>query len=200
MMILRSSSASPFVRKIRIAAHVVGLGDTLVLETADTNNPDDPLRSQNPLGKLPTLVLENGETLYDSAVIIEYLDFVSQKNILLPQGDERFKILRLQALGDGIADAAIARVYEKRFRPEEKWHEPWLLYQREKIARALASLEGDLPGKPIEPNAGQIAIACALGYLDLRFNGAWRADHKKLVDWLQEFEQNVPAFGQTMPE
>lgn len=200
MMILRSSPASPFARKVRLAAAILGLENAMRIEPADANDPTDSLRRQNPLGKLPTLVLEDGTALFDSRVIVEYLDDHAGGGRILPRASAaRFAALRLQALCDGILDAGILQVYEGRFRPAEK-HEPkWLSYQAEKVSRALAVLESDPPALDETPNVGQITLACVLGYLDFRFAGTWRDRHPRLVSWLEGFASRVPAFTETKP-
>jgi glutathione S-transferase len=197
MLILRSSPASPFGRKVKIAAAVLGLSDQIEIVVADTNDPAEPLRQQNPLGKIPTLVLKDGTTLFDSRVIVEYLDHLAGGGRILPAGEERFVQLRLMALADGLADAALLQVYEVRFRPEANRDSAWVANQAGKVARALTALEITPPSLGDTPQAGEIALACALGYLDLRFAGAWRADHPKLVDWLDAFAAAVPAFEAT---
>lgn len=197
MLTLRSSPASPFGRKVKIAAMELGLMDKVTVVVADTNDPSEPLRQQNPLGKIPTLVLEDGTTLFDSRVICEYLDFVAGGHRLFPEGEAKFPQLRLMALADGLADAALLQVYEVRFRPEENRNAAWVANQAGKVARALAALEAAPPAYPAQPRIGEIALACALGYLDLRFEGKWRADHPKLVAWLDAFAAKSPAFEAT---
>ena len=198
MLILRSSGASPFVRKVRIAADVLGLSDRIEVVEADTMNPASDLLGQNPLGKIPTLILENGETLYDSAVIVEYLDALAGGGRIIPPGWSRFPVLRLQALADGIMEAGVLQMYEIRWRPEEHRIEKWVAHQKGKVARALKEAEGALAATPATPlHIGHIALACALGYLDLRFEGKWRGDHPKLVAWLGGFENEVPSFEAT---
>lgn len=200
-MILRSSSASPFGRKVKIAISLLGLSDRIEIIMADTNDASDVLRQQNPLGKIPTLVLDNGETLFDSRVILDYLDHLAGGGRIVPRDtDARFAALRLQALCDGIMDASILQVYEARHRPEPIRHQPWLDYQAEKITRAFAALETAPPSLDPLPHVGQIALACALGYKDLRFKGAWRASHPALVAWLDRFAAQVPAFAATKLE
>ncbi len=177
MLTLRSSPASPFGRKVKIAADVLGLTDRITVEMTDTNDAADSIRKQNPLGKIPALVLENGDTLFDSAVILEYLDHLAGGGKIIPAGNDRFAVLTLGALADGLMDAALLQVYEMRFRPEEKRSDEWLSYQADKVSRALAVLENALPAEVaagVTPHVGQIAVACALGYLDLRFQGKWR--------------------------
>ncbi|MGI9406527.1 MAG: glutathione S-transferase [Hyphomicrobiaceae bacterium] len=199
MMIIRSAGPSPFGRKVKIAAKVTGLFDDMTIEVTDTLDPDDSIRRQNPLGKIPTLVLEDGSALYDSRVICEYLDSRSKTGRIIPDGHARWDALRQQALGDGIMDAGVLLVYEKRLRPEDKHHAPWQEYQQDKIDRTLTALEAAPPGLDTTPTIGQIAIACALGYLDFRFDGAWRSTHPALVSWLDAFEAAVPAFDATRP-
>src|SRR6516165_9796335 len=124
MLTLRSSPASPFVRKIRIAASLLGLEREITIEIADTMNAGDTVRQQNPLGKIPALVLEDGVVLFDSRVILEYLDHRAGGGRILPcDADARFSALRLQALADGGRDAAVLLGYEGRWRPAER-HEP----------------------------------------------------------------------------
>lgn len=196
MLVLRSSPASPFGRKVKITASVLGLLDRIEIVPADTNDPAEPLRQQNPLGKIPTLVLEDGTTLFDSRVIAEYLDDLADGGIF-PAGKERFVQLRLQALADGLCDAALLQVYETRFRPEEGRNAAWVANQAGKVSRALAALEAAPPAFADKSRIGEIALACALGYLDLRFAGAWRAEHPRLVAWLDAFAAKVPAFEAT---
>jgi len=199
MMILRSAGPSPFGRKVKLATAILGLEDQIHVEAADSNVPADDLLQQNPLGKIPVLVLDDGTSLFDSRVILDYLDHVAGGGKILPTGDGRYPALRLQALADGIMDAALLQVYEGRFRPEELHHQPWLDRQAGKVARALASLEPEPPmmGKP--PHVGHISLACALGYLDFRFEGRWRDGHPKLVGWLDAFASLVPAYAETVP-
>lgn len=197
MLTLRSSPASPFGRKVKIAASVLGLMDQIAVVVADTNDPAEPLRQQNPLGKIPTLVLPNGETLFDSRVIVDYLDHLAGGGRLIPAGEARFAQLRLQALADGLCDAALLQVYETRFRPEEGRNAAWVANQASKVSRALTALELAPPAYEGAPRIGEIALACALGYLDLRFPGSWRAEHPALVAWLDAFAARVPSFEET---
>ena len=201
MLTLRSSPASPFVRKVRIAANVLGLDREITLEFADTMSASDSVRQQNPLGKIPALVLEDGTVLFDSRVILEYLDHRAGGGRIIPtDAGARFAALRLQALADGLMDASVLLVYEGRYRPAER-HEPkWLELQAGKAARALAALEGAPPALTQVPDVGQIALACALGYRDFRFQGTWRGDHPRLVAWLDGFAARVPAFAATTPQ
>lgn len=198
MLILRSSPASPFGRKVKIAIAELGLGERVEIVLADTNDPAEPLRRQNPLGKIPTLVLEDGSTLFDSRVIAEYLDHLAGGGKLFPAGAERFAQLRLQALADGICDAALLQVYEVRFRPEEGRNAGWIENQAGKVSRALAALE-DAPPVFERPRIGEVALACALGYLDLRFAAlGWRDRYPKLAAWYAVFSER-PSMQATRP-
>jgi glutathione S-transferase len=200
MMILRSAPPSPFGRKVLIALSLLGIEDVKV-EATDTMDASSPLRQQNPLGKIPVLIAEDGTSYFDSRVILEFLDERAGGGKIVPRAAaQRLAALRLQALCDGLIDACILTVYEGRWRPAEK-HEPkWLEHQAGKVDRALAALEAAPPpiAAPGElPHVGQIALACALGYRDLRFAGDWRKEHPRLVGWLDEFAARVPAFAAT---
>ena len=195
MLVLRSSLASPFVRKVRIAAALLGLEDRIDISVADTSNAEDSLRSQNPLGKVPALILENGEAIFDSAVIVEYLDWLSGGKIIPSDPELRFRSLTQESLADGIADAAVLLRYETVWREPKMRSEKWIAYQSDKIARALRAFDEAPPNH--FNDIGAIALACALGYLDLRFEGAWRAHHPRLVAWLDGFAKATPSFEAT---
>lgn len=197
-MLLRYSATSPFARKVRLAAAVVGV--PLDLQLADTLDPADTLRHQNPLGKIPTLVTDDGECLYDSRVILTYLDQVSGGGTLLPKAPKAFiATLKLQALADGLMDAGVLLLYEARFRAPEKHEEKWLDHQRQKMARVLEALEADPPALDGNMGMGEISLACALGFLDFRFGGEWRANHPRLVAWQEAFAARCPMFAETAP-
>ncbi len=198
MMILRSAPPSPFARKVRIAADLLGLSKQIKVEATDTTDPNDAVRRQNPLGKIPTLILDDGTTLFDSRVILEYLDHLAGGGKIIPRESKpRFAALRLQALADGMTDAQILIVYEGRWRAPEKHEQKWIDYQADKIKRGLTALEAEPPSLDPMPNVGQIALACFLGHRDLRFGGDWRSGHPKLVAWLDRFAAQVPSFGAT---
>jgi glutathione S-transferase len=198
MMLLRSAPPSPFGRKVKIAASLLGLAGELTVIATDTVNPDDPLRSDNPLGKIPALVLEDGLVVHDSAVIVEYLDMRAGGGRVIPKsGLDRIRVLTLQSLAEGLMDAALLQVYEGRWREADKHERKWLDHQAGKVSRTLAWLETHPPEITGEVNVGHIAVACALGYLDLRFAGSWRADHPRLIAWLDGFAAMTPAFEAT---
>lgn len=199
MLVLRSSATSPFGRKVKIAAKVLGLWDRIEVVPADTTNPADSLNDQNPLGKIPILIPEDGRPIYDSRVIVDYLDYLAGGEKIVPPAPARFDALVMQALADGIVDAGILRIYENRFRPPEKHVQSWLDHQTLKIDRGLKALAASpLPDIRECPDIGAIALACALGYMDFRFAG-WRPDHPLLSDWIDGFAAEIPAFGETAP-
>jgi glutathione S-transferase len=201
MMILRSSPSSPFVRKVRIGMSVLCLDDRIEVQPADLNDPADTIRAQNPLGKIPALVDEDGIAYYDSRVILEYLDHLAGGGRIIPREVKaRFAALRLQALCDGILDASVLVVYEERYRPADKRVESWTERQEAKVARGMAALEDAPPAIDATPNVGQIALACVLGYRDLRFGGSWRQDYPRLLAWHDEFAARVPSFNATKPD
>lgn len=199
MMKLLTALPSPFGRKVKIVAAMKRLSDELAIELVDTTASDtSALKRENPLGKIPVLVLADGTQLYDSAVICEYLDSLKAEPRLFPNGGPaRWQTLRLGALADGVMEAALAMVYEKRYRPEDKWVASWLERQQNKVDTALAALEAAPPQWAVHADYGHVALACALGYLDLRHGGAWREGHPRLVAWLDSFAAAVPAFAAT---
>jgi glutathione S-transferase len=200
MMILRSSPPSPFGRKVRIAISLLGLDNEVKIEPADPTDASDSVRRQNPLGKIPVLIAEDGAAYYDSRVILDYLDDRAGGGKIVPRDSKaRLAALRLQALCDGVLDASILLIYEGRWRPAEHHVQKWIDHQSGKVARGLATLEAEPPvlDAYAMPNVGQIALASVLGYGDLRFGGKWRADHPHLAAWLDQFAARVPAYAAT---
>ena len=198
MMILRSAPPSPFGRKVKIAAALLNLSEEITIVTTDTVDPNDPLRGDNPLGKIPTLVIENGTVIYDSRVILDYLDMRAGGGRIIPKENmARINAQTLHALADGIMDACILQVYEGRWRDSAKHEQKWLDHQAGKVGRALDYLENSPPILTEHLHVGHIAVACALGYLDLRFKAEWRAHYPKLVAWLDHFAAKVPSFEKT---
>ena len=196
-LILRSTLTSPYGRKVRMAADILGLTGQIKVVPANTLDETDTLRQQNPLGKMPCLLLPDGAAIYDSRVIVEYLQELAGSDRLLPlHGAERFRTLTMTTLADGIADAALLMVYESRFRPPEHISQKWLDHQRGKITRALSVFEQSPPDAGLSTLA-TIALACALGYLDWRKPMAWRADHPRLTQWLAHYIDQEPSFSRT---
>lgn len=208
-MKLRHSPTSPFVRKVMVAAYETGLEgriERIPTTVAPTKRNDEVVR-ENPLVKIPALTTDDGLVIYDSPVICEYLDTLHGGAKLFPAvGKPRWIALRQQALGDGILDAAILGRYEA-LRPREFQWQEWTDGQMRKVRGAISALEmeceaGDLqdvPGGSV-PSIGQIAIACALGYLDFRYAGeAWRERHRRLAAWYDGFAKRR-SMQETMPK
>ena len=195
--VLRSTVTSPFGRKVRMAIETLGLGNRVTLTPADPLDENDTLRRENPLGKMPCLVLGDGSTIYDSGIIIEYLQEVAGTDRLLPlRGRDRFRALTLARLADGIMDASILVVYESRFRPDLPHSPRWLAHQRGKIKRGLAAFEAS-PPIPEKTDIVSIGLSCALGYLDWRRQVDWRPVYPGLINWLDRFSAHEPAFERT---
>jgi len=183
MYTLRTTLTSPFGRKVRIATNVLGLSGQMQVVPGDTLDPADSLRVQNPLGKMPALLLPDGTALYDSGVIMEFLQEAAGTEALLPRaGDARYRALTLARLADGIAEAALLMMYEPRFREPAQVSHRWLDHQHGKALRGLAVFEAAPPARDLDLVG--IGLVCALSYLDWRKPFAWRADHLALVAWL----------------
>ena len=194
--VLRTTLTSPYGRKVRMAAQVLKLEDRIEIRPADTLDATDDLRDQNPLGKMPCLMAD-GMTMFDSRVIVEYLDTLAGGGRLIPADEaERFRCLTRVALADGIADAALLMVYEARFRDATQMSARWLDHQQGKVTRGLTALAADLPD-PSRTDAATIAVACMLGYLDWRRPVEWRGDWPGLVAWLDAYAAHEPAFDAT---
>ncbi len=195
--VLRTTLTSPFGRKARIAAEILGLGSRITLVAGDPLDVNDTLCAQNPLGKMPCLVMGDGTAIYDSGVIVEFLQSVAGSEQLLPaQGPARIKALTLARLADGITEAAILIVYEGRFRDPGTHSDRWLAHQRGKILRALAAFE-TAPPDSAKTDIVAIGLSCALGYLDWRKQVDWRNSYPKLVAWFAEFGKRESAFERT---
>jgi glutathione S-transferase len=160
-------------------------------------NPDDTLAKENPLGQVPALILDDGTLIVDSRVICDYLDGLAGGKLRPTEPAARARVLTQEALADGILDASVLQRYEAMFHEAPARSPRWLDRQAGKVKRALAHFEAAPPQGPID--IGLIALACALGYLDLRFDGVWRADHPRLVSWLEDFAGRCPAFAATAP-
>jgi glutathione S-transferase len=201
-MKLHWSPSSPYVRKVMIVAHETGLLDQLELvrSVVSMTVPNMAVMADNPLGKLPTLVTETG-AIFDSRVICEYLDTLHAGPRLFPQVHaQRLQALRWQALGDGVLDVAILWRNE-RIKPAERRTPEWLSGFELKMGASLASIERDIGKLEQLPfGVGQIAIACALGYLDFRFADlAWRQQHPWTARWFERISQRESLQKTTAP-
>jgi glutathione S-transferase len=194
MLTIRTSFGSPFGRKVRIAVSVLGLDGKIRVEPASTQDDSDPLRQQNPLGKIPVMQLDDGSWIYDSPVILEYLDTLAGGGRIIPKDTKaRFEALRLEALADGILDASILQVYEGRYRPVEKHEQKWLNLQAGKIARAACALEA-APRNSIRRPMSARSRSPACSAIATSFPGPG-ARTPRLVAWLDAFAARVPAFA-----
>jgi glutathione S-transferase len=194
---LRTTLTSPFGRKVRMAVDVLGLSDRVTIVPADTADENDTLRQQNPLGKIPCLVRGDGTSIYDSGVIVEFLQSVADSDQLLPrQGPARFPMFTLARLADGIIDAAIAVIYEERYHEPGARSEVWIAYQRGKIMRGLAAFEA-APPDASNTTAVSIGLACALGFFDKRKVMEWRPTCPRLAAWFATFTDREAAYERT---
>lgn len=184
MMTLRWSGTSPYVRKVLMVAIECGVEERLSRQATDPWAADTDLPVDNPLGKVPALTLEDGTVLFDSPVIAEYLISLNPAAGLLPDsGPARWATLRLQAVADGICDAAILRRLEAN-RPEGEKSAAWMERQRKAVARSLDLLEAEAATLPVTPTLGTLAVLSALAYLDFRFgHEPWRETRPALAAW-----------------
>jgi glutathione S-transferase len=191
MMKLHWSPRSPYVRKVMITAHELGLADRLeiVRTVVGGTTPHRELMRENPLGKIPTLVLADGTIIYDSPVVCEYLDTLHDGPKLFPDWPDRLVALRRLALGDGMLDVALAWLSE-RFRPPEKQSEPHMVLWEAKLRCCVDALEQEADALATTRfSIGHIAIGNALSYLDFRFGELkWRDGHPRLAAWHATFD------------
>lgn len=202
-MRLYSSPTSPYARKVLVLLRETGqLDDVEIIPVSGT--PIDPgtmPRDLNPLGKLPALELDSGAPIYDSRVICRFFDDRAKAG-LYGEGDALWQQLTLEATADGILDAAILMVYEARVRPADKQFDKWTEGQWAKITGALNAIETQwIDTLPLDlKNIGQIAVGCALGYLDLRHpDRTWRDGRPKLTTWEAEFAKRDSMIATVPP-
>jgi len=196
-MKITASGASPYVRKVMACAIARGIDQQLEKWTIATTDP--VLSNSNPLGKVPTLINDEGVALFDSPVICEFLDSVGSAPALFPAaGPARWAALRLQAIGDGILDASQPRRREIAL-PQDEGRVGYIDLQRGKVTRAIDVLEKEAASLGALKTVGDIAVACALGYLDFRFaNEPWRPGHPKLEAWYASVV-GLPPMAKTAP-
>lgn len=200
-MKLAYSPTSPYVRKVMVMLHETGQLADVTLETRTTTPlaPDQTLVSSNPLGKVPALERSEGPALYDSRVICAYLNDRAKAS-LYGSGARHWEILTLEATADGILDAALSMTYESRMRPEDKQMPEWVDGQWDKVARACGALNTRWMSHLAGPlDMGQIAVACALGYVDFRHDArGWRSGNDALAAWYAQFDSR-PSMQATRP-
>ncbi|WP_037313961.1 glutathione S-transferase [Ruegeria halocynthiae] len=200
-MKLYHSPMSPYVRKVMVLLHETDqLNDVEVVDIASTPlAPAEPLLAKAPLARIPALERPDGPTLFDSRVICAFLDARAQSG-MYSDGAGHWDVLTLEALADGIMDSAVSMAYETRIRPEDKQWDGWLEAQWSKIERACAVLNQRWMAHLSGPlDMGQIAVGCALGYLDLRHDArGWRKGNDALAAWHAEFSER-PSMAATRP-
>lgn len=189
---------SPYSSKVRMAAQLAGLDAEAVL--TDTNAAPAQLIDNNPLGKIPVLINDDGQALYDSRAIMQFIDRSGEKRLYPRNAAKRTETEVLEALCDGICDCLLAIIYERRFRPADIVHQAWIDKQWDKASRALDHLEANLPRMSKAPNGGHLALAAMTGYLALRFAGQWERGRPKLKRWSAKFASNFPELDAMRPK
>ena len=195
------SPASPYVRKCMVVAHELGLADRLqkLSSAANPVTRDQSIVAKNPLGKVPTLLTDDGLALYDSRVICEYLNDLGRGELSPSSGPMRWEILTQQSLGDGMLDAALLARYEVAMRPEPLRWAQWSAGQMEKIHSGLAHIEQHASAWGQQFDLGKITLGCALGYLDFRFASLdWRSQYPKTAAWFAALSTR-PSMKATVP-
>lgn len=192
------SPASPYSAKVRMAATYAGLSFESVL--TDTNAEPAELVANNPLGKIPLLLTDDGNAVFDSRAIMQFIDRETGRKLYPRNPAKRTEVDVVEALCDGTCDCLLAMVYERRFRPEEKVHQEWIDKQWKKAERALDHLEANLPRTTKSLNGGHFALAALLGYLSLRFEGKWERGRPKLKNWPKKFETFFADYARLKPQ
>lgn len=193
------SPTSPYVRKCLVTAHEVGLINTITLlpGSAHPVNRDQAIVNNNPLGKVPTLITQTGEAIYDSRVICEYINALGNGHLLAHEGVLRWETLTLQSLGDGILDAALLIRYENNVRPESLRWTDWVAGKLEAIHSSLAYLNQHTEVFKHDFHLGLLTVGCALWYLDLRYPELdWRTHYPALAI-ASESVMHRPSMTQT---
>lgn len=195
------SPPSPFARKVLVLAHEAGLTESIELVSVAVlpTTRNETAHAFNPLGKVPTLILANGDSVFDSRTILEYLNSVSRTRDFIPEADARWAVLTKAALADGILDAALSIRYETALRPEERRWPDWIAGQRLKITQALVALESSISYDESTFDISHISLACALAYLNFRLPELnWAEIHPQLRSFYSTFGAR-PSMAQTQP-
>lgn len=192
------SPASPYSAKARMAARFTGLA--VGWEIVKTDDRPALLIDNSPLGKIPVLLTDEGSAVFDSRAIMHYLDRKSSGKLYPADPSLRTTAEVTEALADGITDCMIAHVYERRFRPEEKFHQPWLDRQWSKVELGLKHLQKNPPSFEAGLNGGHFAVAAMCGYLALRFAGQFETIWPEHAAFLQSFEALFPAYPELKPQ
>lgn len=196
-MKLLYAPASPYSAKVRMAATYLDIPFEAV--KVDTAASPAILVDANPLGKIPTWLADDGQAIFDSRAIMQYLHRLSGKALYPRKDEKRTEAEVLEALCDGITDCLLAIVYEKRLRPAEIVHQPYIDRQWTKVERGLSHLEAHMPKLGKSLHGGHFSMAAMLGYLMLRFPGQWENGHVALTEWPDKFSARFPAFSALRP-
>lgn len=202
-MKLIGSLSSPYVRKVRIVMAEKKLDYELILENVWA--PDTKIQQSNPLGKVPCLIMEDGGAMFDSRVIVEYLDTLTPVGKLIPpNGRERAEVKCWEALADGVTDAAVLVRLEKTLRPTEQQSPEWIARQMTKVTAGLKAMSAGLKDTPYctgtHYTLADVAVGCTLGWISFRFPEiAWRDDHPNLAKLFDKLSER-PSFKETLPQ
>ncbi|MHA6688621.1 glutathione S-transferase [Mesorhizobium sp. A556] len=195
------AQTSPFVRKVMVVAHELGIADRIEQRVSGAHPIDrvTDVVELNPLGKIPLLITDDGSVIYDSAVICEYLNSQCSGDIIPNEGEKRWEALTLQSLGNGMLDASMLARYEVVTRPEEKVWQVWIESQLAKVRSGADLIETKAKGFGDRVDIGTITLACAFGYLDFRFpDFNWRNGRPLAKAWYEMFLQR-PSMLSTLP-
>lgn len=201
-MKLHTTLRSPYARKIRVMAIEKGLDKQIQIVIEDLKNKSDELLKANPLGAVPTLILENGKGLYDSPVIAEYIDSLSKEPRLIPKrGNKRFYVLKISALADAMIECAVGMYYENLKKNNgEIFDEAKYKKFSDALTKAFKAVNKEAKRLAKEVNMASIAIASAIGYINFRLPDInWQKKNEKLANWFADFS-NRPSMKTTMPK
>lgn len=197
-MKLLCSSTSPYSSKVRMALRYLDI-EAEVVRVATSEDPPE-LIDNNPLGKIPTLLSDQDGPIFDSVAIMHYLDRRSKGGLYPRKRRKRTEAEVLEALCDGITDCLVAIVYERRQRPEERVHQPYIDRQWQKVSRGLDYLNANLPKTGKSLHGGHFSLAALIGYLMLRFPGEWEDGRTALAAWPQKFEKRFEDYAELKPQ
>ena len=199
-MKLLYTTRSPYAAKVRIVALERDIALEFI-EIADLSKKTPELLASNPLGKIPALILDDGNHLFDSPVICQYLDTLGEREKLIPhKGPIRYQTLKIEALADGVCDAAVAIMMENNMRPEDKRMDAMISHHTAAIKRSLSYLNTDSDWRETEWNLGQIAVAATLGYLNFRMKHLdWESEFPTLASWYEKTLKAHQTVKQTLP-
>lgn len=198
-MKLLTAGPTPFGAKVRMAIALAGL--EIEAQDVDAHNQAPELVAANPLGKIPCLVLDDGFSVFDSRVITRYLHNRFETRLYPAENSaEALRVSRFEALCDGICDSAVGHAYERRMRPQEKVHQPWLDRLWTKVVNGLEFATGELPPLGDAADIRTCCFGATLGYLALRFEGKWEAGNPAAIEWLAAFDEKNPALSALKPK